>query len=168
MSNRNEWDGIIQEEIENMICRLRDRGVNADKFEITIKGQRMEEKIIDNSFDNDDIETPDEDAFLDLLNNLQKNRKNEKYKICDKCGERVLESEIHEFKDMNVCDECIVNDIKESIGFDNDVDEREQFLSFLRTLKAAANIFEKEEENKQQQQKKKRKRKEEKNDKNED
>ena len=35
------WDKIIAEEIENMICRLKKRGINADKFTVELKGQNI-------------------------------------------------------------------------------------------------------------------------------
>ena len=40
-----KWNDIITEEVENMVCRLRDRGVNADKFIIEVKGQKKVDNI---------------------------------------------------------------------------------------------------------------------------
>ncbi len=101
MDNKDEWNEIVQEEIENMVCRLRERGIDADRFEVTVKGQRVE------PMDNSDIDFTESDDIESILKNLQKKGKSkEKYVACEKCGERILESKIKTYKNEKICDDC--------------------------------------------------------------
>lgn len=100
----NNWDDIISEEVENMVCRLRDRGVNADRFVIEVKGQKRVDDIKDSFEDFDDeftnkkhnesIEVNSLEELLEQMKNKYKNKNGEKYVECRGCGERFLESEI--------------------------------------------------------------------------
>lgn len=105
----NDWDTIISEEVENMICRLRDRGVEADNFIVNVTGQKRIEKPLEEDSINDD----DFEEMLEKMKQNLKNRKKEKYIECYLCGDRVPESKISANK---LCPNCMkkTNSKKES------------------------------------------------------
>lgn len=101
MNSQEEWNEIIQEEVENMVCRLRERGIDADRFEVTVKGQRAE------PIDNPDIVSVEGNDIEAILRDIQqKGKSKEKYIVCEKCGERILESQIKTYKNEKICNDC--------------------------------------------------------------
>ncbi len=108
MENNEEWNSIIQEEVENMVCRLRERGIDADRFEITVKGQRAETVDDTDDCDEYDTESIGQDDIEAILRDIQNRNKNlkEKYIPCSKCGERILESKIKTYESEKLCDSC--------------------------------------------------------------
>ena len=62
MRENENWDNIIKEEIANMIDRLRNRGIDADRFIVDIKGQNTIQESAD-CLEVDDIDKKIKDSL---------------------------------------------------------------------------------------------------------
>ncbi len=144
-----KWNDIITEEVENMVCRLRDRGVNADKFIIEVKGQKKVDNIKElvEDFDdeiadkkhNESIEVNSLEELLKQMKKHTKNKKGEKYIECRGCGERIVESEI--IKDSfgdKFCKSCYNKLNNKKADFFNRlrklIDDSTDFDDFMRNI----------------------------------
>ena len=94
MKENENWDNIIKEEIANMIDRLRNRGIDADRFIVDIKGQNTIQESADC------LEVDDIDKIIETIR-----RRNNAIKRCDCCNE-IVPKVTTLVPGVSVCDSC--------------------------------------------------------------
>lgn len=91
-------DEIINDEVRNMVDRLKERGIEGDRFIVTVKSQ----VAVPNKENNNEPYIGD---FDELLRQITKNKKS-KMEICPSCGKLEYLFPVTKTGDIKLCQKC--------------------------------------------------------------